>query len=117
MLIFILTKPKSSNYSIVMGGVLNNPSLTFNDGVRSIDYVLVWESGKEEARTPEALERRRVFEENLIDAGLQLERDAPSDCYGLHFVKVCVVICFDTNPVSSTHNAIHSALSAAPHSV
>ncbi|XP_026323434.1 anoctamin-1-like isoform X3 [Hyposmocoma kahamanoa] len=74
--------------SIVMGGVLNNPSLTFNDGLRSIDYVLVWESGKEEARTREALERRRVFEENLIEAGLELERDAPPDCHGLHFVKI-----------------------------
>lgn len=74
-----------------MGGVLNNPSLTFNDGLRSIDYVLVWESGKEEARTREALERRRVFEENLIEAGLELERDAPPDCHGLHFVKVSVI--------------------------
>ncbi|XP_053600651.1 anoctamin-1 isoform X3 [Plodia interpunctella] len=73
---------------IVMGGVLNNPSLTFNDGVRTIDYVLVWEAGKEDATTQEAYEQRRIFEENLENEGLQLEREAPPELHGLHFIKV-----------------------------
>lgn len=71
-----------------MGGILNNPSLTFNDGVRSIDYVLVWESCKEDAITTEAYERRRIFEQNLEAEGLNLEREAPENLYGLNFVKV-----------------------------
>ncbi|GBP18543.1 Anoctamin-5 [Eumeta japonica] len=74
--------------SIIMGGLLNNRSLVFNDGVRSVDYVLVWESLKENANTPEAIEERRVFEENLEQEGLQLEREAPDNLYGLHFVKI-----------------------------
>lgn len=71
-----------------MGGILNNPSLTFNDGVRSIDYVLVWEAFKEDTITPEAYEQRRIYEENLELEGLQLEREAPENLYGLNFVKV-----------------------------
>ncbi|PZC77652.1 hypothetical protein B5X24_HaOG203096 [Helicoverpa armigera] len=71
-----------------MGGILNNPSLTFNDGVRSIDYVLVWEAFKEDAATPEAHRQRKIFEENLELEGLQLEREAPENLYGLNFVKI-----------------------------
>ncbi|XP_039765909.1 anoctamin-5-like isoform X2 [Pararge aegeria] len=81
-------KPVANHCSIVMGGILNNPSLTFNDGVRSVDYVLVWEAGKDEATTPEAFESRRVFEQNLEKEGLQLEREAPEDLYGLNFIKI-----------------------------
>ncbi|XP_052753913.1 anoctamin-1-like isoform X4 [Galleria mellonella] len=73
---------------IIMGGVLNNPSLTFNDGVRTIDYVLVWEAGKVDATTPQAIEQRRIFEENLENEGLQLEREAPKELHGLNFTKI-----------------------------
>ncbi|KAJ0181435.1 hypothetical protein K1T71_003520 [Dendrolimus kikuchii] len=81
-------KPSVNHCSIVMGGILNNPSLTFNDGVRSIDYVLVWESAKDDATKPEAYEQRKIFESNLELDGLQLEREAPEDLYGLNFVKI-----------------------------
>lgn len=81
-------KPSVNHCSIVMGGILNNPSLTFNDGVRSIDYVLVWESAKDDATKPEAYEQRKIFENNLELDGLQLEREAPDDLYGLNFVKI-----------------------------
>ncbi|RVE52062.1 hypothetical protein evm_003340 [Chilo suppressalis] len=81
-------KPTANHCSIIMGGLLNNPSLTFNDGVRTIDYVLVWESAKEDATKPEAYEQRKVFEENLENEGLQLEREAPENLHGLHFVKI-----------------------------
>ncbi|XP_075980505.1 anoctamin-1-like isoform X3 [Anticarsia gemmatalis] len=73
---------------IVMGGILNNPSLTFNDGVRTIDYVLVWEANNLDATTQEASRFRRIFEENLEKDGLQLEREAPENLYGLNFVKI-----------------------------
>ncbi|CAK1600273.1 unnamed protein product [Parnassius mnemosyne] len=81
-------KPVANHCSIVMGGILNNPSLTFNDGVRSVDFVLVWEAGKEDATTPEAFHQRKIFEQNLEAEGLQLEREAPEDLHGLHFVKI-----------------------------
>ncbi|CAH2069036.1 unnamed protein product, partial [Iphiclides podalirius] len=81
-------KSSANHCSIVMGGILNNPSLTFNDGVRSVDFVLVWEAGKEDATTPEAYEQRKIFEQNLESEGLQLEREAPEDLHGLHFVKI-----------------------------
>lgn len=75
-----------------MGGVMNNPSLTFNDGVRSIDYVLVWDKNKEDSGKPEAkavaVRRREIFEANLEAEGLQLEREDPEHLYGLNFVKV-----------------------------
>nr|XP_026484489.1 anoctamin-1 isoform X6 [Vanessa tameamea] len=73
---------------IVMGGILNNPSLTFNDRVRSVDFVLVWEAGKDDATTEEAYEHRRIFEQNLENEGLQLEKEAPEELYGLHFIKI-----------------------------
>lgn len=73
---------------IVLGGILTNPSLTFKDGVRTIDYVLVWEKLNEDANTVQAKEHRRIFEENLEKEGLQLEREAPENLYGLNFVKV-----------------------------
>ncbi|XP_050684598.1 anoctamin-5 isoform X4 [Leptidea sinapis] len=82
------SKPTANHCSIVMGGVLTNPSLSFNDGVRSVDFVLVWEAGKEQASTREAFEHRRIFERNLEADGLQLEREAPENCHGLNFVKI-----------------------------
>ncbi|XP_068628386.1 anoctamin-1-like [Battus philenor] len=81
-------KPSANHCSIVMGGILNNPSLSFNDGIRSVDFVLVWEAGKEDATTPEAYEQRKIFERNLENSGLQLEMEAPDDLHGLHFVKI-----------------------------
>lgn len=81
-------KPSVNHCSIVMGGILNNPSLTFHDGVRTIDYVLVWEANNVDATTQEAIEYRRIFEENLENEGLQIEREAPENLYGLNFVKL-----------------------------
>ncbi|XP_038208784.1 anoctamin-1-like isoform X2 [Zerene cesonia] len=80
---------KPANHcSIVMGGILNNPSLTFNDGVRSVDFVLVWEAHNDDATTREAFEQRRIFEQNLENEGLQLEREAPENLHGLNFIKI-----------------------------
>ncbi|CAF4896928.1 unnamed protein product [Pieris macdunnoughi] len=82
------SKPTTNHCSIVMGGILNNPSLSFNDGVRSVDFVLVWEAGKEDATSREAYEQRKVFEQNLENEGLHLEREAPENLHGLHFIKI-----------------------------
>lgn len=81
-----------------------NNSLFFEDGERSVDFVLVWKKlmvhddddrsevlkqkerddieEKEGARS----ERREVFEENLINEGLQIEREVVDD--EIYFVKV-----------------------------
>lgn len=83
-----------------MGGILNNPSLTFNDGVRSIDFVLVWEAFKDDASTQGAYEQRRVFEQNLELEGLQLEREAPQNLFGLNFVKVSFILILVTMELS-----------------
>ncbi|XP_061708885.1 anoctamin-1 isoform X3 [Cydia pomonella] len=81
-------KHTANHCSIVMGGIQNNPSLTFNDHVRSVDFVLVWEAGKEDASRPEAYEQRRVFQDNLEKEGLQLESEAPANLHGLNFIKI-----------------------------
>lgn len=81
-----------------------NDSLFFNDGLRSVDFVLVWkklvpsnddersevlkhrelvEINKKEA---ERTERREVYEENLINEGLELEREIVDE--EINFVKV-----------------------------
>lgn len=51
----------------------------FDDGLRKIDFVLVFEEGLHIAQDDAALEkqrRRQFFEENLTKAGLELEEDA-----------------------------------------
>ncbi|KAI8430342.1 hypothetical protein MSG28_000644, partial [Choristoneura fumiferana] len=52
-------KPPANHCSILMGGILSNRSLTFNDGVRTVDFVLVWEAAKDDANKPEAHTQRR----------------------------------------------------------
>ncbi|CAB3245430.1 unnamed protein product [Arctia plantaginis] len=81
-------KSTANHCSIVMGGILNNPSLTFHDGVRTVDYVLVWEAHSEDAITPESIRQRKIYEDNLEKEGLQLEREAPENLFGLNFVKI-----------------------------
>jgi anoctamin-1 len=79
-----------------------NSSLYFDDGIRSVDYVLVWkkliprdlEDGaakeKEEneirRKESERAERRAVFEESLMSEGLELESYVIDD--ELHFKKI-----------------------------
>lgn len=63
------------------------PTIYFNDGMRSVDFVLVWDAFNENAATPEAYEKRKIFENNLLKEGLQLE-NVPQERNGLNFVKV-----------------------------
>lgn len=61
-----------------------NKSLFFRDGVRSVDFVLVWENTNVCIRDHGM--KRNVFERALRHEGLHIERDAPHG--GLNFVKV-----------------------------
>lgn len=62
-------------------------TIYFKDDKRSVDFVLVWDSFQEEAVTELAYKRRKVFEENLMKEGLNLEYEQP-ESNGLNFIKV-----------------------------
>ncbi|KAJ8915650.1 hypothetical protein NQ315_003434 [Exocentrus adspersus] len=63
------------------------PKIFFDDGVRSVDFVLVWDALEEDAVTAEAFAKRQIFETNLIKEGLELEYE-PQEHNGLNFVKI-----------------------------
>lgn len=63
------------------------PKIFFNDGIRSVDFVLVWDAFDEESVTPEAYVKRQIFENNLMKEGLEIEYEAQEE-NGLNFVKV-----------------------------
>lgn len=60
-------------------------SLFFNDKLRPIDYVFVWQSHENHETEEQHKCKRSVFERNLIAEGLQLEEDIVAH---IHFVKV-----------------------------
>lgn len=64
-----------------------NPSLFFEDGIRSIDFVLVYNLHPQQAIEEENIEKRRVFEANLEAEGLELERTSKEKEH-IYFVKV-----------------------------
>lgn len=72
-------------YSTLPPGVNKNPSLYFRDGVRTIDFILVWESGKDSCSRIDGV-KRGIFEKGLRHEGLQIEREPPEG--GLNFIKV-----------------------------
>ncbi|XP_015432164.1 PREDICTED: anoctamin-1-like [Dufourea novaeangliae] len=59
----------------------------FQDEVRTIDFVLVWDEYNTEAQRYRSTECRRVFEKNLEKEGLQLEYEQ-AEPNGLHFIKI-----------------------------
>lgn len=63
------------------------PTIFFNDGVRSVDFVIVWDSFNTAAVTEHAVQKRDIFERNLIREGLELEYEEPEH-NGLNFVKI-----------------------------
>lgn len=69
-------------------GVNKNPSLYFRDGIRTIDFILVWESEKDSCRRIDGV-RRAIFEKGLRHEGLHIEREPPEG--GLNFIKVCIL--------------------------
>lgn len=59
----------------------------FKDGEHTIDFVLVWDEIYEESTTSSSREKRKIYEENLIEEGLKLEYESNAEGV-LHFVKV-----------------------------
>ncbi|CAL1535293.1 unnamed protein product, partial [Lymnaea stagnalis] len=60
-------------------------NLFLSDGNRRIDFVLAWTT-EINKKTETAKQARKLFEENLVKEGLQLEYDTRGT--GVHFVKV-----------------------------
>ncbi|KAI4465733.1 ngep-related [Holotrichia oblita] len=78
------------NYARTANGELikcPKPKIFFNDNIRSVDFVLVWDAHSEDATTAEAFCKRRIFEENLMKDGLNIEYEDPEQ-NGLNFVKL-----------------------------
>ena len=46
-------------------------TLFFDDGRRRIDFVLVYKDSKDDGKA----QHREVFEENLVDAGIEIEKE------------------------------------------
>lgn len=67
-------------------------SFCFNDGVRTIDYILNWIRSKHEELSVNCSLRkayRKTFEKNLMDIGLELETTIKQNDHEEHvFVKV-----------------------------
>lgn len=98
----IVSPPNEPNEDQSSPNDESHNSLFFNDGVRSVDYVLAWKNQfyyenddaqistkeredlkhKEKSRS----DKRNNFEENLIREGLELERSVVND--EIHFVKI-----------------------------
>ena len=64
-----------------------NPSLFFDDGVRKIDFVLVWDESNPSEASQSSVIKRKVFESNLEKEGLELER-VSTPGVPLHFIKL-----------------------------
>lgn len=67
------------------------PTIFFHDGRRSVDFVLVWDSFTDQAITNHAIEKRKLFEKNLIKEGLELEYEM-GESNGLNFIKVLFIL-------------------------
>lgn len=64
-----------------------NSSLFFTDGVRSIDFVLVWRNEEISNNLKDERDsKRQIFETNLVSEGLEIESEIVEEEF--HFVKV-----------------------------
>lgn len=61
-------------------------SLYFEDGARSIDFVLVWKCEPDDKLLEQKEEKRKIFVENLKNEGLELEHASVHDTF--YFIKV-----------------------------
>lgn len=60
-------------------------SLFFADDQRVIDFVLVWQAIDDPDEENENFTKRMIFEQNLVNEGLELEREIIE---GIHFTKI-----------------------------
>ncbi|KAK9512825.1 hypothetical protein O3M35_001156 [Rhynocoris fuscipes] len=58
----------------------------FNDGIRTVDFVLVWDHST--SIDVSSYNKRKVFEQNLISEGLELEYEPVEPGGTLHFIKI-----------------------------
>lgn len=64
-------------------------TIFFRDGIRSVDFVLAWDSFTDQSITEAGIKKRKIFEKNLIREGLELEYE-PAESNGLNFIKVII---------------------------
>lgn len=60
-------------------------SLFFNDGERSIDFVIVWQPVEDPKEEDLNCTKRAIFEDNLCNEGLELERETVEQ---INFTKI-----------------------------
>ncbi|KAL0280787.1 UNVERIFIED_CONTAM: hypothetical protein PYX00_001978 [Menopon gallinae] len=77
--------PASSSLGIQEEPSYNNSSY-FRDGERTIDFILVWDKFQPKSLDANSVLKRKVFEDNLINEGLELEKENAID--GLYFIKI-----------------------------
>ncbi|XP_060518729.1 anoctamin-4 isoform X2 [Cylas formicarius] len=78
---------ESENINSIDNKNCPRPTIFFRDGIRSVDFILVWDSSDENAISPDGYMKRQIFETNLNKEGLELEYETPEE-NGLNFVKV-----------------------------
>lgn len=83
---FDVKREKRSNQNVTASKCAKQ-KIFFNDGIRSVDFVLVWDGFDEDSMTPEIHVKRQIFENNLMKEGLEIEYE-PQEQNGLNFVKV-----------------------------
>ncbi|XP_044002725.1 anoctamin-5-like [Aphidius gifuensis] len=66
---------------------VDETNLFFRDGIRSIDFVLVWDEHDTHSLSFRCTEFRKIFEKNLENEGLQLEYE-DVEPNGLRFIKI-----------------------------
>lgn len=64
---------------------IQHTSLFFTDGERSIDFVLVWMPVVDAVQEDVNCTKRAIFEDNLVNEGLALERETIEE---IHFTKI-----------------------------
>lgn len=70
-------------------------TIFFRDGLRSVDFILVWDAFTDQAISDQAIKKRKIFERNLMREGLELEHEAAEN-NGLNFIKVFDLSVFDS---------------------
>uniref|UniRef100_A0A1B6JRQ4 Anoctamin n=4 Tax=Homalodisca liturata TaxID=320908 RepID=A0A1B6JRQ4_9HEMI len=60
---------------------------TFKDNLRTIDFVLSWDENCEIASSLSSIEKRKTYEDNLCEEGLDIEAEFIEET-GLHFLKI-----------------------------
>lgn len=60
----------------------------FNDGVRTVDFILVWDESQPTTKEQSSYHKREIFEHNLEEEGLALEYEPLEPGCTLHFIKI-----------------------------